>query len=108
MVGFGPLLPEGTGIGELLRDADGHVRGALLCWAVAVASFVILRASRPVLLACLLVAAGSVGLAALILDAAPQRAAASAMPSVPAERPHALPSRAGGFASHRFGEQSDR
>ncbi len=62
----------------LLRDGDGNLRAALICWAVVLSAFVILRIPREVLLGCLIVAGATVGLAATVIDLTPERAAASA------------------------------
>lgn len=68
---------------HLLHDADGNVRGALICWAIAVSALIVFRVPRQVVLACLVVAAATVGLAALVIDAAPVNAVASPSKSYP-------------------------
>jgi hypothetical protein len=61
----------------LMSDADGNTRAALICWGIALSAFVILRIPREVLLGCLIVAGATVGLAATVVDIAPQPATAS-------------------------------
>ena len=61
----------------LLSDADGNARAAVICWGIALSAFVILRIPREVLLGCLIVAGATVGLAATVVDIAPERATAS-------------------------------
>lgn len=74
------MLPTPSLLGSdlatwLLRDADGNVRAALICWGIALSAFVVLRIPREVLLGCLIVAGATVGLAAI--DRAPDRTTAS-------------------------------
>lgn len=77
MIGLTPL-PDDPGIAtSLLRDADGNTRAALICWGVALSAFVMLRVPREVLLGCLIVAGATVGLAATVIDIAPEPATAS-------------------------------
>ena len=61
----------------LLRDGDGNIRAALICWGFALSAFVILRIPREVLLGCLLIAGATVGLAATVADRVPERSTAS-------------------------------
>jgi len=61
----------------LLRDGDGNIRAAVICWSIALSAFVILRIPREVLLGCLIVASATVGLAATVIDMVPERAIAS-------------------------------
>lgn len=84
---IGPLSASSESLIHLLHDVDGNVRGALMCWAVAVSALVIFRVPRQIVLACLVVAAATVGLAALMIDAAPVSALASA--SSPQSQPAA-------------------
>lgn len=58
----GPLL-------ELLSDADGELRNAVTCWAVALSAFIVLRVPHRVLLASLLLAGMMVGLASGLVEA---------------------------------------
>jgi hypothetical protein len=74
---IGLVSPDSDTLTHLLHDSDGNVRGALICWAIAVSALIIFRAPRQVVLACLVVAAATVGLAALVIDAAPVNALAS-------------------------------
>ena len=80
----------------LLRDADGNTRAALICWGIVLSTFVILRIPREVMLGCLIVASATVGLAATVVDIAPEPAIAS--PSgqelVSMRRQPAIPARA--------------
>jgi hypothetical protein len=62
----------------LLRAGDGNVRTALICWTMVVGAFVILRIPREVLLGCLIAAAATIGLAATVVEVAPERYAAPA------------------------------
>lgn len=78
MVAFNVLSLDAGTLGELLRDADGNIRAALACWGIALGAFIVLRVPREVLLACLLAATLTVGFAALVMDAAPRPATASA------------------------------
>ncbi|HKP24548.1 MAG TPA: hypothetical protein VJV39_11840 [Dongiaceae bacterium] len=64
----------------MLRDGDGNVRAAVICWGIVLSAFIILRIPREVLLGCLIVAGATVGLAATAVDLAPERAAASPRP----------------------------
>jgi len=82
VIGLGPLFVETQTVSRFLQDADGNLRAALACWGIAISALVILRVPRQVVLACLIVAAATVGLASLIIDIAPVRAgAASARPA---------------------------
>ena len=60
----------------VLRDTDGNVRAALICWGLVLGAFVVLRIPREVLLGCLIVAGATVGLAATVVDIAPGPATA--------------------------------
>lgn len=83
MSAFGPLFLDNEAVHLLLRDADGNMRAALICWGVAVSAFVVLRAPRQVLLACLFAATVTVGFAALLADVATVQATASTVKSSP-------------------------
>ena len=86
-----PLLDAETAT-WLLRDGDGNIRAALMCLGVALSAFVILRIPREVLLGCLLVAGATVGLAAAVIDMAPERAIADTRASeIVAARGQAAP-----------------
>jgi hypothetical protein len=61
----------------LLRDGDGNLRAALICWGMVLSAFVILCAPREVLLNCFIVAGATVGLAATVVDVMPNQASAS-------------------------------
>jgi len=63
----------------ILRDADGNVRAALICWGVAIGAFIVLRAPRQVVLACLFAATVTSGFAALVIEVVPTQAVASAV-----------------------------
>jgi hypothetical protein len=83
MVGI-PLLLDMEPVSSFLRDADGNVRGALICWGIALGAFVVLRVPRQALLACLFVATVTVGFAAVVVEATPIPAIASpAKPPLP-------------------------
>jgi hypothetical protein len=88
---IGPLSPDSETLSHLLQDADGNVRGALICWAIAVSALIVFRAPRQVVLACLVVAAATVGLAALVIDAAPVNALASSSKSQPQPMTYRVP-----------------
>ena len=77
----GPTLLDAENVAWLLRDGDGNFRAALTCWGVVLSAFIILRIPREVLLGCLIVAGATVGLAATVIDLAPERAVASARAS---------------------------
>lgn len=66
----------------LLRGGDDNVRAALICWTLVLSAFVILRIPREVVLSCLIVAGGTVALAATAVEAAPEAYAAPKSPSV--------------------------
>jgi len=66
MVGI-PLFVDLEPVSSLLRDADGNVRGALICWGVVLGAFIVLRVPRQVLLACLFAATVTVGFAAVVI-----------------------------------------
>ena len=74
-----PTLLDPAAATWLLRDGDGNLRAALICWGMVLSAFVILRIPREVLLGCLIVAGATVGLAATA-DMRPGPATAS--PSV--------------------------
>ena len=61
----------------LLRDGDGNIRAALMCWGMVLSAFIMLRIPREVLLGCLIVAGATVGLAATVADLTPEQATAS-------------------------------
>jgi hypothetical protein len=92
MVGLNPLLLDTEPLNWLLRDADGNVRGALICWGVALGAFIVLRPPRQLVLACLFAATVTVGLAVLVVEAVPVQFATASKPSSPPVR--AVPSRA--------------
>jgi hypothetical protein len=77
MVGLGPLFTDIEPVTWLLRDADGNVRSALICWGVALSAFTVFRVPPQVVLACLFIGTATVGFASLIADAAPVQAVAS-------------------------------
>jgi hypothetical protein len=83
-----PSIPDVT---TWLSDADGNARAAVICWGVALSAFVVLRIPREVLLGCLIVAGATVGLAATVVDIAPEPATAREI--VTARAPSALPPR---------------
>lgn len=102
MVAIIPSLIETDSLIALVRDADGSVRAALTCWSVAISAFIILRVPREVLLACVIAAMATVGLAATLADLPPDRAAASASKPVPdsaGDRP-SMPLRGLAAAAH--------
>jgi hypothetical protein len=101
----GPLSPHVETISRILHDTDGNVRGAMICWAVVVSALIILRVPRQVVLACLLVASATVGLAALVIEAAPVDAVASA--PEPQSRPTPIIHRIGPAAVQRPGSTID-
>ena len=78
MVALNPLLLELDPLNWLLRDADGNVRAAMICWGVAIGAFIVLRAPRQLVLACLFAATVTVGFAARVIEAVPIQAVASA------------------------------
>jgi hypothetical protein len=83
MVGI-PLLLDMEPVSSFLRDADGNIRGALICWGMALGAFVVFRIPRQALLACLFVATVTVGFAAAVVEATPVRAIVSpAKPPMP-------------------------
>ena len=73
MVAFGTLLLDGGMVGSLLSDSDGSMRAALVCWAIVVSAFVILKVPRQVLFACLFAGTVTVGFAAGARSAAAAR-----------------------------------
>ena len=77
----------------VLRDTDGNVRAALICWGLVLGAFVVLRIPREVLLGCLIVAGATVGLAATVVDIAPKPATASAREIVSARTQSTVPLR---------------
>lgn len=84
----------------LLSDADGNTRAAAICWGIALSAFVILRIPREVLLGCLIVAGATVGLAASVVDIAPEPATASpSAQEAVSPRPQAVPPLRGSTAS---------
>jgi hypothetical protein len=91
-----PSLLEPDVTTWVLRDIDGNVRAALICWGVALSAFVVLRIRREVLLGCLVVAGATVGLAATVVDIAPEPAPArpSAQEIVFMRAPTVVPPRA--------------
>jgi hypothetical protein len=66
----------------LLRGGDGNVRTALICWTMVLGAFVFLRIPREVLLGCLIAAGATIGLAATVVEVAPERDAAPASAAV--------------------------
>ena len=68
---LGLNLTDAETASSLLRAGDGNVRAALLCWSMALGAFVILRIPRPVLLACLIAAGVTVGLAVKMAEIVP-------------------------------------
>ena len=72
-----PTLLDAETATWLLRDGDGNLRAALICWGIVLSAFVILRIPREALLGCLIVAGATVGLAATVMDMAPEKAVAS-------------------------------
>ena len=87
MIGPNPLGDMEI-VTTLLRDADGNVRGAVTCWAIALCAFIVLRVPREVLMACLLAATVTVGLAAIAIEARPTREVADATRDPPAPPMH--------------------
>ena len=61
----------------LLRDDDGNIRAAPICWGMVLSAFIILRIPREVLLGCFIVAGATVGLAATVVDVMPKQASAN-------------------------------
>ena len=89
-----PTLFDVETVAWLLRDGDGDVRAAVVCWSIVLSAFIILRIPREVLLGCLIVAGATVGLAATVVDLAPERAVASPRTAeVTAVRGHSAPLR---------------
>jgi hypothetical protein len=78
VVGLGTLFLDGQTVGVLLHDGDGSMRAALVCWAIAVSAFAILKVPRQVLLACLVAGTVTVGFAVLLADSTPVEATANA------------------------------
>ena len=76
-----PTLLDPATATWLLRDSDGNLRAALICWGIVLSAFVILRTPREVLLSCLIVAGATVGLAATVVDVMPEQASASSRES---------------------------
>jgi hypothetical protein len=72
-----PILPDAETTTWLLRDTDGDIRAALVCWSMVLSAFVILRIPREVLLGCVIAAGATVGLATAVIDMAPEQAIAS-------------------------------
>jgi hypothetical protein len=73
-----PALLEVDAAVSLLRDSDGNVRAAMICWGIVLSAFIVFRIPREVLLWCLIVAGATVGLAATAIDLVPEQAVASA------------------------------
>ncbi len=90
MVGI-PLFVDLEPVSSLLRDADGNVRGALICWGVVLGAFIVLRVPRQVLLACLFAATVTVGFAAVVIEAMPVQAIASPSKPPPPARYRFIP-----------------
>lgn len=89
-----PTLLDVEAAAWLLRDSDGNLRAALVCWGIVLSALVILRIPREVLLGCLIVAGATVGLAATVVDVTPERTTAgppqtrvAALPQGPAADP---------------------
>ena len=78
MIGLGPLFLETQSLSRFLHDTDGNLRGAFICWAIAISALVVLRVPHQVVLTCLVIATATVGLASLIVEAAPVSARATA------------------------------
>jgi hypothetical protein len=76
-----PTLIEANLVTGLLRDANGDVRAALVCWGMVLSAFVILRIPREVLLGCLIAAGTTVALAVAVVEVTPEKAVASARTS---------------------------
>ncbi|NJM91804.1 MAG: hypothetical protein HC861_03335 [Rhodospirillaceae bacterium] len=87
-----PLLLD-SDLATWLRDADGNVRAAAICWGIVLSAFIILRIPREVLLGCLIAAGTTVGLAATVVDMnAGAATASSSAREVVSPRPHAATS----------------
>jgi hypothetical protein len=104
VVGLGTLFLDGQTVGAVLHDGDGSMRAALVCWAIAMSAFVILKVPRQVLLACLLAGTVTVGFAALLADTTPDEATASAAEPPPQPSPASYrsvpPRSAAGYSEH--------
>src|SRR5262245_49176954 len=72
-----PILLDADTTGLLLRDTDGNIRAALICWGMVLSAFIVLRIPREVLLGCLIVAGATVASATAVVDIAPEQAIAS-------------------------------
>jgi len=71
-------LGETYVLSRFLHDPDGNMRAALLCWGIAIGALVVLRVPRQVVLACLVAAFATVGLASVLIEATPVDARATA------------------------------
>jgi hypothetical protein len=102
--GLGTLFLDGQTVGAFLHDGDGSMRGALVCWAIAVSAFVILQVPRQVVLACLLAGTVIVGFTVLVADTTPDEATASTFEPTPQPSPASYrsvpPRSAAGQAEH--------
>jgi hypothetical protein len=81
-----PILSDLETATWLLRDGDGNIRAALICWGVVLSTFLILRIPREALLGCLIVAGATVGLAAAVVDMTEQATASPRAAEIPALR----------------------
>ena len=104
MIEPGAVLGETHVLSRFLHDTDGNLRAAVLCWGIAVGALVVLRVPRQVLLACLVIAGATVGLASALIDAAPVAARASASPPAPASY-RAIPPRGPAQAKERQAQE---
>jgi len=99
-----PTLLDPATATWLLRDSDGNLRAAAICWGMVLSAFVILRIPREVLLSCLIVAGATIGLAAIVVDVMPEQANASARDSkFVAARGRTLPLRGPAADAPEFG-----
>lgn len=91
MVALGPLAVDDDIVTLLFRDPDGSVRSALMCWSIALAALAMLRVPRQVMLACLLIASVTVGLASVMIEAGSARVAVAAAKPTPSATSHRSP-----------------
>lgn len=91
MIGLGASSIDSEILTRFFRDPDGSVRGALTCWSVALAALIIFRVPRQVVLACLLIASVTVGLASVMIEAAPARATVGAAAPAPSTNDYRSP-----------------
>ncbi|WP_119300857.1 hypothetical protein [Dongia deserti] len=99
MVAISPSLVDADLLSAFLRDVDGNVRTALICWGIVLSAFIVLRVPREVLLGCMIAAMATVGLAATVVDLAPERAVASASKPEPAPAKNGAPMPLRGLAA---------